>query len=234
MSLTESNLEKRYRRWAEEKGIKLSEGKINFEEMDSNILAFKREVQEAYYLELTEHMRSIGVKIPITGTNWAINPNLLSTQLITDFVDSHAYWWFGDQRKFESRIMTGSKTTIVDKLTFSRVLDKPYFVSEWMNPGQISGGQNALYTLQLWGCCRIGLVLQSIPIVMAAIWMNLLPEKIGRDLVIGNSYYRGIFDTYNDPAKYGLFYHAALMMRRGDVKTRQYQCRHEDRGYRQS
>jgi hypothetical protein len=214
-----SNLEKRYRRWAEEKGIKLSEGKINFEEMDSNILAFKREVQEAYYLELTEHMRSIGVKIPITGTNWAINPNLLSTQLITDFVDSHAYWWFGDQRKFESRIMTGSKTTIVDKLTFSRVLDKPYFVSEWDEPwpnkwrAECTLYLAAVGLLQDWA----GFTIHTYR--YGSNMDEFVTRKIGRDLVIGNSYYRGIFDTYNDPAKYGLFYHAALMMRRGDVKT---------------
>jgi len=36
---------------------------------------------------------------------------------------------------------------------------------------------------------------------------------------IGNIPYReGIFSTWNDPAKFGLFYHAALITRRGDVK----------------
>ena len=31
--------------------------------------------------------------------------------------------------------------------------------------------------------------------------------------------YRGMFDTYNDPASFGeLFYHAALLFRRGDIK----------------
>jgi hypothetical protein len=36
---------------------------------------------------------------------------------------------------------------------------------------------------------------------------------------IGGVYYRGgVFDTFNDPAKYGLFYHAALILRRGDVR----------------
>ena len=35
---------------------------------------------------------------------------------------------------------------------------------------------------------------------------------------IGNVPYRqGIFSAWNDPAKFGLFYHAALMTRRGDV-----------------
>lgn len=32
-------------------------------------------------------------------------------------------------------------------------------------------------------------------------------------------YYRGgVFDTFNDPAKFGLFYHAALILRRGDIR----------------
>ena len=39
-----------------------------------------------------------------------------------------------------------------------------------------------------------------------------LAEKIG-----GVPYRQGIFSTWNDPAKFGLFYHAALMTRRGDV-----------------
>jgi hypothetical protein len=36
---------------------------------------------------------------------------------------------------------------------------------------------------------------------------------------IGGGYHRGgVYDTFNDPAKYGLFYHAALILRRGDVR----------------
>jgi hypothetical protein len=31
--------------------------------------------------------------------------------------------------------------------------------------------------------------------------------------------YRNHFDTFNDPAKFGLFYHAALLFRRGDVRS---------------
>ena len=62
------NLEKRYRRWAEEKGIKLSEGKINFEEMDSNMLAFKRSAGGLLF-GIDRTYAVIGVKIPITGTN---------------------------------------------------------------------------------------------------------------------------------------------------------------------
>jgi hypothetical protein len=48
---------------------------------------------------------------------------------------------------------------------------------------------------------------------------------------IGNTPYReGIFSTWNDPAKYGLFYHAALITRRGDVSKakRQYTIAQKD------
>lgn len=48
-------------------------------------------------------------------------------------------------------------------------------------------------------------------------------DMIGKPITsdaIGGVYYRGgVFDTFNDPAKFGLFYHAALIMRRGDVQT---------------
>lgn len=213
-----SNLEKQYRKWAQEKGISVPEGKICFEDMDDNILAFKREVQESYNKEMIDYMRSIGVKIPITGTNWSRNANLLSTQLVTDFTDAHSYWWFGDQRKFQNRLMTGEKSTIIDTLAFSRVLDKPFFVSEWDEPwpnkwrAECSLYIAAVGSFQGWG----GFAIHTYR--YGTNTEEFVTRKIGRELVIGNSYYRGIFDTYNDPAKFGLFYHAALIMRRGDVK----------------
>ena len=43
---------------------------------------------------------------------------------------------------------------------------------------------------------------------------------LGRELsspVAGVPYREGIFSVWNDPAKFGLFYHAALILRRGDV-----------------
>ena len=48
--------------------------------------------------------------------------------------------------------------------------------------------------------------------------VNMIGKPITSD-AIGGVYYRGgVFDTFNDPAKFGLFYHAALIIRRGDVK----------------
>jgi hypothetical protein len=40
----------------------------------------------------------------------------------------------------------------------------------------------------------------------------------GGTSMINGVVYRNYFDAFNDPAKFGLFYHAALLLRRGDVR----------------
>ena len=40
------------------------------------------------------------------------------------------------------------------------------------------------------------------------------PRYLRRPLRV--PYRSGIFDAFNDPSRFGLFYHAALMLRRGD------------------
>lgn len=48
--------------------------------------------------------------------------------------------------------------------------------------------------------------------------MDMLGKEIASEKIGGVPYRQGIFSTWNDPAKFGLFYHAALITRRGDVK----------------
>jgi hypothetical protein len=48
--------------------------------------------------------------------------------------------------------------------------------------------------------------------------MNILGKEIFAPTIGGIAYRAGSFSTWNDPAKFGLFYHAVLMTRRGDVK----------------
>ena len=47
--------------------------------------------------------------------------------------------------------------------------------------------------------------------------MNILGKEVSSDTIGGVPYREGIFSTWNDPAKFGLFYHAALITRRADV-----------------
>ena len=84
------------------------------------------------------HLREIGVKIPITGTNWAINAANRKTQLVTDFDDGHAYWyewkWKEEIKEFSNKPMVSQVDAILPSLSFQRTLERPYFISEWDMP----------------------------------------------------------------------------------------------------
>jgi hypothetical protein len=162
------------------------------------------------------HLRDLGVKIPITGTNWGVSAALVKASQVTDFADAHAYWWNGggDQRKFINAPMVNTDVNIFPKLTFSRIFDKPFFVSEWDEPwpnewrAESPLAMAAIGSFQEWSGFAIHTYRYD---------TSVSSSRLGRNVVYGGSYYRGIFDTYNDPSKFGLFYHAALLFRRGDV-----------------
>ncbi len=218
-----TELEERYRNWAEGKGIKINSGKVDFTGTDKNILAFFVDVTKEYYAEMIQHMKETGVKIPITGTNWSRGAALLSCQLATDFCDSHAYTSGGGWRDasgiFGNHPNVGSIHNMFPVLAFNRAAGKPFFVSEWDNPwpnewrAESSLLMASVGLLQGWS----GFVIHTYRYTL-----DEDVDMIGKpltSLAIGGRVYRGgVFDAFNDPAKFGLFYHAALIFRRGDVK----------------
>ena len=64
---------------------------MEFTESDKNIRDFLIDVTKDYYREMIDHMRELGVKIPIVGNNWSKGTAHLSAQLVADFTDSHGY-----------------------------------------------------------------------------------------------------------------------------------------------
>lgn len=219
-----SELEAVYRKWAAGKKIKVSEGKVEFNRDDKNIQLFFVDITKEYYEEMLKHMRETGVKIPVAGTNWSRNGAHLSAQMVTDFTDSHAYGyrfgiWRGDRKQFENNTMIESTSNMLPNLAFNRVAGKPFFVSEWDNPwpnefrAESSILLAAAGSLQGWGGYCIHTYRYS---------TDESTDMIGKPITsdaLGGVYYRGgVFDAFNDPAKFGLFYHAALIFRRGDVK----------------
>jgi hypothetical protein len=221
-----SELEDMYRKWADGKGIKVNKEKVDFTKTDKTIQEFFVDLTKKYYDEMIRHMRETGVKIPIAGTNWSRGGAHLSSQAIADFTDSHAYWYSWGwkmmdgvfQRTFQNEIMTGSINNMLPALAFNRVAGKPFFVSEWDNPwpnewrAESSLLMAAVASLQGWGGFAIHTYRYSTDENV-----NMIGKPITSN-AIGGVYYRGgVFDTFNDPAKFGLFYHAALIMRRGDV-----------------
>ncbi|RAV18799.1 hypothetical protein [Paenibacillus contaminans] len=212
-----SELEGMYREWADRKRMDVPAGeKVNFAcKPDETMTAFLSEVQTSYYVEMIDHLRAIGVKIPIAGTNWPLNAALLQCQTPTDFTDNHAYWWLGDQSSIDNRPMTAYKSNMLPMIGFMKLPDKPMFISEWESPWPNEWRAETPLLLAAAGAFQgwSGYAIHTYRYTTSH-----QDDRIGRNIALNGITYRGIFDTFNDPAKFGLFYHAALILRRGDVK----------------
>ncbi len=220
-----TELENLYREWASRNKVKADKGKIEFDKKDNNIQKFFIEVTTAYYDEMISHMREIGVKIPIAGTNWTRNAAHLTAQATADFTDSHAYYydfglWRDGSKRFMNAPMTATTNNMIPGLAFYSVQDKPFFVSEWDNPwpneyrAESSLLLAAVGAMQGWG----GFTIHTYRYIPDED-VDMIAKPITGEALNGVYYRGGLFDTFNDPAKFGLFYHAALIIRRNDVRT---------------
>ncbi len=189
---------------------------------DPVIIDFKIELEEKYYIEMMEFMRKIGVRIPITGTNWSINAANRKSQLVTDFCDGHVYWyqwqWGEKEKRFENRSMTSVPDSSFFELAFCRDLNKPYFTSEWDVPWPAEFRAEspilyaAVHSFQNWAGCAIHTYSYD-----TRTNVHITGKEVSSSSIGGVPYREGIFNTWNDPAKFGLFYHSALITRRQDV-----------------
>lgn len=219
-----SRLQERFVTWAAENGVATDQEPVNFAINTPTIIAFLVDVQKCFYVEMIQHMRQLGVRIPITGTNWSIGgAPLLAAQMVTDFTDSHTYWydwtWKVTEKKFNNRSLLGERESWFRGLSTFRVLHKPFFVSEWDHPwpnefrAESSILMAAAASFQGWSGAAIHTYRYDCREGVDQIGAPITSDAIG-----GVPYRGGVFDTFNDPAKFGLFYHAALMLRRGDVR----------------
>lgn len=218
-------LDQMFDKWLERSGLEKPEGEITYPSPGNKLITdFLIDVQERYYIEMLDHLRNtVGVRIPIAGTNWAINAANQKTQLITDFNDGHSYWyewkWRENQKEFGNKPMVSQIDAMLPSLSFQRNLNRPYFISEWDMPWPNEWRAEspvylaAIGSFQDWAGFAIHTYSYS---SMKDIQVT---GKEVTSQAIGNTPYReGVFNTWNDPAKFGLFYHSALLLRRGDVK----------------
>jgi len=216
-----TRFEEMYRAWAAEEGVEVPIGQVDFTERDQQMARFFVKVMQNFYTDFIVYLRSIGVKIPIAGTNWTRTMGVTAAQLSTDFTDSHCYWNFPlwETGGTSTTPMVSVKHNTLASLSFVRFLDRPFFVSEWDHawPDEWRAESPLAYAavgaLQGWG----GLTIHT---YRYASWGPV--DRIGGGTsTINGITYRNHFDAFNDPAKFGLFYHAALLFRRGDVKASQ-------------
>ncbi len=207
--------------WLEENGIEYDWENCDLYTEDEPMVNFKIWQTRKYYNEMRDHMISVGVKIPITGTNWHHTSGLCKSHMDMDFTDDHHYFydwrWGNVDRACDHRSIT-STAAPAPALGKMRLPGKPYFISEWDMPwpnafraeGPIYYA--AIAALQNWS----GLAIHTYAYCTRLDEMKVLGRELSSP-VGGVPYREGIFSVWNDPAKFGLFYHSALMLRRQDI-----------------
>lgn len=211
--------------WLEENQIEFDAANCDVNGQEEPLVQFKIDLQRKYYREMYDYMRKIGVKIPIAGTNWyqcgaVTQPN----QEIGDFMDGHPYfydWRWGETEKYcMQTAITDVRDFVLGNPCNLRALDKPLFVSEWDMPwpnayrAESSILCAAMGALQGWS----GWAVHTYSYTTRLSEHKLLGKEFSSNSIGNVPYREGIFSVWNDPAKYGLFYHAALITRRQDVQ----------------
>ncbi len=211
--------------WFKKNGIDRSASDVDLDsKTDLDFINFRVELQKAFFSEMTDYMRSIGVKIPITGTNWLNNLGLYLSHLDCDFLDMHPYFYDWRWGEFEKRCMNKG----ISQLNGSYVRSnggmihehKPTYVSEWDMPWPNERrAESVIYSAALgmyqgWS----GWAIHTYSYTTRLNDVKILGSEVSAPKIGNVPYRQGVFATWNDPAKIGLFYHAALITRRGDVK----------------
>ena len=216
-------LRQSFKAWLESKGIAYDWENCTLWEHVHPLIDWKLDVTLAYYQEMYDYMRSIGVKIPITGTNWMHNSHANAVaEKDMDFADGHHYyydWRWGEDEKLCVNAQINGYKQVMANLGAQRLNNKPYFVSEWDMPWPNSyRAEGPIYyaavsALQDWS----GMAIHTYAYGTKLDKMDILGKEVSSSTIGGVPYREGIFSVWNDPAKFGLFYHAALIVRRCDI-----------------
>ncbi|MGQ9696700.1 MAG: hypothetical protein ACUVRO_01740, partial [Armatimonadota bacterium] len=200
-----------FEEWCSKKGIAAPAGSVQdlLRRRNRNVFAFLYELQTKSYQEIHNYLRSIGVRVPITGSNhwenWAADV-LSNAQL--DYLDRHYYWdhpqgGYAPTNTFNNTPMLMSPLSSLIQLGKQRVAGKPFIVTEWND-------------------CWINEYIAEGPILVAAYaclqdWDGVLQfDFYGPDWP---SVMTSPFDIGNKPHVFGQWAAAALIFRRGDVSA---------------
>ena len=213
------------RDWVKEKGIDYEVKEDDyFNITDPVVVDFRNDLAKKYFNEMYRYLREdVGIKVPICGTNWLKIHGLRKAQEDMDFQDGHKYiydWSWGEHEKRTfNQPITASQTSHLGGQAACRLHGQPFIMTEWDMPWPNSYRAEAPIWFPAIACLQGW---SSMSIHTYSYGSNLsVHDLLGKEAsssTIGSVPYReGIFTCWNDPSKFGLFYHGALMLRRGDV-----------------
>jgi len=158
--------------------------------------------EAAWFAAMAAHLRSIGLKVPIVGTQFWAGMGMwdLPGLATMDFMDAHSY---GDEEPYALGANPRYESNFVVRVAAAQVAGKPVTISEWHTPWPIS-----------WRAAS--------PIYVAAVgalqgWDAPMLYNYSQDRFGPPSRPR-TWTTYYDPAVMGVMPPAALAFRRGDFR----------------
>lgn len=197
-----SEFEARYREWAADEGERLWGGRIDFTRPNDTMTRFFQHMQRQYHEEMRRFFREdLQVRIPLTGSNWARTTALLWTLQDEDFTEAHAYAdhpWDETLRIFNHQT-TSLQRNIFAHHSFNRLAGKPFVAAEWDQswPNE-------------WRA--------ELPLLVGAVaalqgWSGAMVYTYRHEQAPA-AHIEAPFEAALDPARFGLFPHAALLYRR--------------------
>ena len=212
-------------KWVQEKGLDFDWQNANLWDRGiDEVNRFKLDVTYDYNKTMYAHLRSLGVKVPITATNDFRNLgfNVYAQEGACDFMDNHHYyydWGWGEEEKLGAHAQINGYPQVMANLPTFRVNNRPFYVSEWGMPYPNSyRAEGPIYyaavcALQGWS----GMGIHTYAYSPYLDRVKVLGKEMSSSTLGGIAFREGIFACWNDPAVFGLFYHSALIVRRGDI-----------------
>lgn len=206
-----AELDERSRQWAARRHLTVAQPSVleGLNARNPQVLQFLYETQVAYFTEMRDYLRSLGVRIPLAGSNhWEAMALDLKSNMALDYLDRHCYWdhpqgGWGPEARFDNTPMVKSRHwNPVVWLATQQALNKPLIISEW-------------------NCCWINEYIAEGPLTMAAYgayqgWDGLLQfDYAGGDWADRMD---GNFDVGCKPHVLGTYPAAARLFLRGDVR----------------
>lgn len=173
------------------------------------MVRFFFDLERRYYAQMRGHLRTIGVRVPITGTNQSFCPAGVCAESVNDFMSRNNYWchpnvhakpFFTFRDRTVLRSDLARRSNPVTNVASSTVSGKPMIVPEFNWPWPIRYRAECLPMMAAYAC------LQD--------WDGLLffAYNPGRKTL-------ECFGSQSDPVRWGTFPAAAVLFHRGDVAT---------------
>ena len=106
----------------------------------ADTLKFYEELQVDYFRDMEMYLKSIGLRVPVSGSNHWVNVAAdVKANAVLDYIDRHRYYdhpqyGYGVQVVFEDQPMVSNPTDgLPNNFAFYKVANKPFVVSEWNN-----------------------------------------------------------------------------------------------------